>query len=80
MGDYPVSNKENTKAFYKKDLVLLGYMYFKRKMKQRLIGNYLGNSNVYFITRVCSHQFHHINALFLSKIHTYIILDGRSLT
>ena len=50
MGNYPVSNKENTKAFYKKELVPLGYMYFRRKTKQRLIGNYLGNSNVSFIT------------------------------
>lgn len=49
MDNYPVSNKENTKAFYKKELVPLGYMYFRRKMKQRLIGNYLGNSNVYFV-------------------------------
>ena len=50
MGNYPVSNKENTKALYKKELVPLGYMYFRRKTKQRLIGNYLGNSNVYFIS------------------------------
>lgn len=31
MGNYPVSNKENTKAFYEKELVLLGYMLLEEK-------------------------------------------------
>ena len=44
MGNYPVSNTENTKAFYKKELVLLGYMYFSIETNQRLIVGYQGNS------------------------------------
>lgn len=31
MGNYPVSNTENTKAFYKKELVPLGYMFLEEK-------------------------------------------------